>query len=145
MSSQDLQNCNLKTHSTPPIRKAMQCEKGILTASECQSACEGPFCGGAIFLQSAPNEQHNRTGNQLNYPQHIPSIKQREFNDKSVTCCARMHRHAHSSANWGSGHRGADVRPLFESASMGIDDLNSVEPFRVRQDACSRCPQPQPT
>jgi hypothetical protein len=67
-----------------------------LTASQCQSACERRSCGEANFLQSAPNEQHHRTRNQQGYPQHIPSIKQREYDSNSAACCARMHRRADS-------------------------------------------------
>jgi hypothetical protein len=36
------------------------------------------------------------------------------------------------------GHRGADVRPLFEPGRMGIDPKISFEPFRARRDVRSR-------
>jgi hypothetical protein len=39
------------------------------------------------------------------------------------------------------GHRGADVRPLFEPARMGTEALRSLEPFGGRQDVWLRSPQ----
>ena len=42
--------------------------------------------------------QHIRTGNPQSYPQHIPSIKQREYDDNPMTCCARMHRRSFEGA-----------------------------------------------
>jgi hypothetical protein len=42
------------------------------------------------------------------------------------------------------GHRGADVRPLFEPARMGTEALRSLEPFGGPQDVWLRSPQHKP-